>query len=75
MTGEMSVMGREGDLKVRWNSENPTEVEAAQTQFNQLRGKGYAAFRMNKDGTTGEQIDRFDARHESIILAPQMRGG
>ena len=74
--GSMSVMDREaGDLKVIWDSERPEEVEAARAQFDQLRKKGYLAYRVRGSGKRGEQIREFDADAQSIILAPALVGG
>jgi len=75
-TGEMSIMGREGDTKVIWDKNRPVEVENARETFKRLRKEGYLAFKVTgKDGVKGEQINEFDPNQEVIIFAPQMQGG
>ena len=75
VTGEMRVMGKEGDLRVTWNSRDTDEVAAARAQFDDLRGKRFLAFRVTGDGGKGEQITEFDADAQKLILAPPMAGG
>lgn len=75
MQGEMAIMDRTGDLKIMWDSERPEEVAAARKQFDELTGKGYAAFAVDRKGEKGELIRRFDPEVEKIILAPQLKGG
>lgn len=69
------VLDRTGDTKVEWDNEKAPEVENARRTFNELRGKGYAAYRMKKDGSKGEVIRDFDTHAERLILAPPMVGG
>lgn len=71
----MSVMGIEGDLKTIWDKSKPEEVENARQTFDNLRKKGYLAFRTNKDGSKGEQIREFYPDAEAMIMVPQMVGG
>lgn len=73
--GELATLDRSGDTKVFWSSTVPDEVQNARRTFNDLRGKGYAAFKLTGDGTKGEQILEFDPMAEKIILAPAMKGG
>lgn len=74
--GELAVMSHKGDTKLIWDVNNEPEVASARRTFDELRGKGYVAFRVTgKDGEKGEQITAFDPNAARIILAPQMRGG
>jgi hypothetical protein len=73
--GLLAVMDRTGDTKVIWDRHNEAEVEAARATFDSLRSKGYLAYTVNKDGTTGEVIRAFDPTAEKIILSPPMAGG
>lgn len=75
MTGEMSVMDKKGDTKILWDSDNQAEVENARRSFDDLRGKGYMAFTVDKRGEKGDVIRTFDPSAEKIILTPPMRGG
>ncbi len=73
--GEIAIMGKEGDLKVIWDSEKQDEVDAAKCQFENLTKKGYIAFSVKKDGEKNEKISKFDPNMEKIILVPMLRGG
>lgn len=74
--GVMAVMDpKEGDVRVIWDPDRPEEVESARAQFQTLRGKGYAAYRVTATGRKGEVIREFDPDAEKIILAPAMVGG
>lgn len=75
MTGELVELGRQGDTRIIWDSEKEDEVATARRAFDDLRAKGYLAFKVNKEGNKGEQITRFDPDAEKLILAPQMKGG
>lgn len=74
--GEMSVLNRTGDFKVIWDSDQPAEVEQARKTFNDLKTKGYAAFKVvSKDGAKGEQVRIFDPNEERLIMVPAIVGG
>lgn len=73
--GEMRVMGRPGDTKIIWDPHRDEEVREARATFDNLRSKGYLAFKVDPKGDKGEQITRFDPNVEKLILAPPMRGG
>lgn len=76
MTGQMAVMGKEGDTKVIWDRNKPAEVEVARDTFNKLKKKGYMAYQVTgKDGKQGEVMHEFDAQAERVILVPQVVGG
>lgn len=75
MIGEMSVLDRSGDTRIQWNKMNPDELAAAENRFNEYKGRGFAAFKVNKKGDKGEQIDAFDPDAERIILVPALVGG
>jgi len=64
-----------GDFKTVWNRENADEVSAAKKQFDDLTGKGFTAYRCDKNGDKGELIRTFDPNAEAIILVPRMKGG
>jgi hypothetical protein len=73
---EIAIMGKEGDTKQIWNPQNTDEVENARRTFNDLRKKGYLAFRVTADGDKGEQISEFDPKAgKMILMVPQMQGG
>jgi hypothetical protein len=73
---EIAVMGKEGDTKTIWNPQNDAEVENARRTFTDMRARGYLAFRVNAEGSAGEQITEFDpSAGKMILMVPQMRGG
>lgn len=72
----MAMMTGHGDLKKIWNAANQDEVEDARRTFNHLvKEKKYCAFRVNADGTNGEQIREFDAAAGKMVLVPAYAGG
>lgn len=71
----MAVMGVEGDVKVIWDADKEAEVDAAETQFNSLKKKGYVAFAVDKKGEAGKRLDKFDPEIEKMIMVPQLQGG
>jgi len=75
MKGEMSILGREGDLKVTWDSEKQVEVDAARRQFEELMKKNYIAFSVKKDGEKNKKISEFNPELEKMILVPMIQGG
>ena len=73
---EMRVMGGKGDTKIIWDRDNPEEVENARRTFDDLKEKGYLAYKVDDDDASkGEVIRRFNAKAEKMILAPPMAGG
>ena len=74
-TGFLAVMGPHGHLSVKWNKDEPDEVEEAKRQFHDLLGKGYRGFAMNPDGTTGDLIKEFDPDAGEILRAGPQAGG
>lgn len=74
-TGELCAIDQTGDTKTIWDKNNPDEVEAAKATFDRLKGKGYLAYKVSKDGSKGEVIRDFDPDAEKIILSPPMQGG
>lgn len=74
--GAISVLDRNGDLKVIWDKSKPVEVEAARKTFNDLIGKQYLAFDVkDAKGEKGEQIREFDPEVGRLIFSPVMVGG
>lgn len=73
--GEIAILGRQGDVKQTWDKNKPDEVDAARTQFDSLRKRGYLAFEVDKVGEKGKQIFDFNSNAERIILAAPMQGG
>jgi len=75
-TGTLHAMDSSGDTRIMWDKGNRDEVEAARKTFDELKAKGYAAFRAEgKDGHQGSQLRKFDADAERIIMVKQLVGG
>lgn len=72
---EMMVLSREGDTKIIWTPGNTDEVNAALTMFNDLKKKGFIAYKVTAGGEKGEVIREFDPSAEKLIMAPPMVGG
>lgn len=75
MIGEMRVLGAEGDTKHIWDSENEDQVKAAKKLYDELTGKNYVAFQVDKKGEKGEKMKEFDKYAEKMILVPMIKGG
>ena len=73
--GELREIGPQGDTKVIWDADKEDEVSVAQNTFDDLKDKGYYAYKVKKDGDKGRVITRFDPDAEKIIMAMPMRGG
>lgn len=73
--GEMSVLDQSGDFKIIWDADKPDEVEQARKTFEDLRKKGYAPFKVNRQGNQGEQVRTFDPEQQTLIMVPAMQGG
>ena len=74
-TGEIAIMGIEGDTKILWDKENDDEVGIARQTFNDLKKKGFAMFKVKKLGGQGDKITEFDSELQAIIAVPAIRGG
>ena len=73
--GELRVMGRKGDTKLSWDTENPAEVEVARKAFEEFYQKGFAAFLVKTKGGKGMQIEKFDPEADRILFIPPIAGG
>lgn len=73
--GELNILDNTGHSKKTWDAHNPDEVADARRSFTELRGKGFLAYKVKKDGSQGEMVTEFDPDAESIIMSPPPRGG
>jgi hypothetical protein len=72
----LEILDSTGDTKVIWDADNADEVAAAKAQFDALKKKGFAAFKVKGvTGAKGAKIDEFDPDAEKMILVPPMAGG
>lgn len=75
VVSEMLIMSDEGDTKIIWDKDEEDEVDAARATFDDLKGKGYLAYEVKRNGRKGDVLHKFNAKAEKIILAPRMVGG
>lgn len=76
MQNEMRTLtAADGDLRTIWDPNVAAEVEQAREQFDKMRRKGYAAYRVGTDGGKAEVMNSFDPTASKIILAPVVAGG
>lgn len=73
--GEMQVLDEKGDTKHIWDPEKEDEVNAAEALFDELVGKGYKAYNVDKKGERAKPMRRFDPDAGKVILAPPAIGG
>lgn len=74
--GTLAVLDRtHGDLTIGWDPNDPSEIEQAQASFDSLVAKGHMAYKTDKEGKKGQQIHKFDAKAERIIMSPPLVGG
>lgn len=65
-----------GDVKKKWDRNNPEEVADAKRSFEELTGRGFAAFQ--SDPKTGEKAGPmrvFDPTAEGLIMVPPLVAG
>jgi hypothetical protein len=58
-----------------WDPDNAEEVRHAREQFDELKKKRFAIFRVNAIGNKGELMREFDPRAEKLIAVPPVVGG
>lgn len=72
---EMAILDPTGHTRTTWDADKPDEVANAKRTFEELTGKRYKAFRVNKDGSEGSPMTTFDPHAEKMILVPPVVGG
>lgn len=65
----------DGDLRMTWDPAKPDEVERVRAVFDEMKAKGYTAFRSDEKGKKASAMKTFDPDAEAIILAPPIVGG
>lgn len=73
--GAMQVMDRTGHTTINWDPSNPADVRAARDTFDEMKKKGFTAFRVELQEGRGARLDSFDPTAAKIMLIPQMAGG
>jgi hypothetical protein len=76
--GELRLLDSSaGGLRVFWDRGNRAEVEAVREQSEELREKGFPAFRSEREGAgcQGQVLECFDPAAERVILILPLGGG
>jgi hypothetical protein len=73
--GELRIIDSTGDTKINFDPKNRDEVEAAEAQFDTLTEKGFTAYHVEKDGSKGKVMKKFDSKAGLIIMVPTLAGG
>ena len=76
-TPTLFIMNSTGDKQLSWNPEDEDEVKAARKKFNEMKLKGYTAYRITgkDDEEDDELISEFDPSAASIVMAPKSVAG
>jgi len=72
---EMAVLDQSGDMKINWDPDNADEVAVARKTFDDLKKKGFAAFKITGEDGRGEQVRTFDPQVRRLVMVPQVAGG
>lgn len=75
VVGELAVLDNTGDTKTIWDADNEDEVDIAREAFNKLKKKGYAIFKVDRDGNKGVKMNDFDPRAGKLIAVPAIVAG
>lgn len=73
--GVMQIMDQSGHKNEMWDPDNRDEVDSAHNTFDDLRAKGYIAFRVNEAGEKASVMTEFDPQAGKMIMSPAPRGG
>jgi len=71
----MQIMDSTGHAEISWNPGVPSEVEFAESTFDDMTDKGYRAFRVEGANLQGGRMDSFDPTARKIMFVPQLKGG
>jgi hypothetical protein len=73
LTGEIAELNRSGDTKIRWNKNDPDEVEAARAAFTKLKRTHLISIK-TADGNL-VQVHKFDPAVERYVAVRPNEGG
>ena len=74
-TGTLNILDDTGDSRIQWDKNNPEQVAAARARFDELKAKGYLAYRVDANARQGEVLNQFDPDAQRIVLHSRMVGG
>jgi len=74
--GVMQIMSaKHGHKNEVWDPNIQVEVDSAEDTFNDLRAKGYIAFKVDRAGEKAEIMSSFDPEAGKMIMSPAQAGG
>ncbi len=73
--GVQIVMDGSGDTRHEFDASDIESVVKAEERFQALRGKGFRAVALGRDGNSGELIGSFDPNVEETLFIPPLKGG
>ena len=71
----LSIMGRSGDVKVAWETEEAAAVAEAERMFALHAAKGYTAFEIDPVTKESSRVDAFNPEALNTVMVPQIQGG
>lgn len=75
-TGQMAVMGKEGDTKYIWDKSKKVEVDVARATFDRFVKEGYSVYSVaGEKGEKDKQVRTFDPEAERYIFVPPVQAG
>ena len=75
MMNEFTVLDPNGHTTTMWDPQSPAEVDRARRVFDEMRRRGYRAFRIGKDGGPGEPRRSFDPKDDAMLFVPPIHAG
>ena len=75
MMNEFTILDPNGHTTTMWDPGSVEEVERARRVFEEMRRRGYRAFRVAKDGSPGLPRHSFDPKDDAMIFVPPIHAG
>ena len=75
MMNEFTVLDPNGHTTTMWDPQSPAEIERARRVFDEMRRRGYRAFRIGKDGGPGQPRHSFDPKDDAMVFVPPIHAG
>lgn len=75
MMNEFTILDPNGHTTTMWDPGSAEEVQRARRVFEEMRRRGYRAFRVGKDGSPGLPRHSFDPKDDAMIFVPPIHAG
>lgn len=69
------ILDRSGDTRHEFDPADVVAVQAAETRFKELTGKGFLAFAARPGGGDSVLLRKFDPNVAETVFTPQRTGG